>query len=280
MKDLTSSPHQPQTDDVANSNTKSGILRAGDIVLIVSRDKREFFVRLEPGKQFQNHQGVLEHDNLIGQKWGATVESHLGYAHLLLPPSLEQLIRNIKRNTQIIYPKEIGYILMKMNIGPGTRVLEAGTGSGGLTLALARMVMPYGHVYTYEAREDIQSIAIKNIENFGLTEFVTFKLRDIETGFDECNIDALFLDVREPWLYLDHVHAALKGGGFFGALLPTTNQVADLLYYMQYQDFGFIEVEELFLRAYKPIPRRLRPTDRMIAHTGYLVFARALLHQD
>ena len=105
MKDLTPSTHKPQTDNDTNADIKPGALQAGDIVLIVSRDKREFFVRLEPGKQFQNHQGVLEHDNLIGKQWGATVASHLGYAHLLLPPSLEQLVRNIKRNTQNCFKK-------------------------------------------------------------------------------------------------------------------------------------------------------------------------------
>jgi len=251
-------------------------VQPGDIVLLVGKDRKETITFVEPGKVFQTHHGVLPHDAIIGQQWGESVATHLGYAYQILPPSLEQLVRSIRRATQIVYPKEIGYMLMKMNIGPGTHIVEAGTGSGGLTLALARMVMPYGHVYTYEVRPEMQALAQKNLESLGMTKYVTFKTRDIDEGFDEKGVDAVFLDVRAPWDYLSHVHAALKGGGFFGSLLPTTNQVAALLRHLQQPAFGYTEVEELILRPYKPVPGRLRPFDRIIAHTGYLVFARAL----
>lgn len=258
----------------------SRYVHPSDIVLLVGKDRKEYIIAVGPGKEHQTHRGVLPHDTIIGSRWGETVETHIGYKYQILPPSLEQLVRSVKRATQIVYPKEIGYMLMKMNIGPGVRVVEAGTGSGGLTLALARMVMPHGHVYTYEARSDIHALAQHNLEHVGLTPFVTFTLRDIVEGFDEQGVDAVFLDVREPWDYLDQAHAALKGGGFFGSLLPTTNQVADLLYHLPQHGFGFIEVEELILRPYKPVPGRLRPFDRIIGHTGYLVFARALLDTE
>ena len=251
-------------------------VQPGDIVLLVGKDRKETITSVEPGKVFQTHHGVLPHDAIIGQQWGESVTTHLGYAYQILPPSLEQLVRSVRRATQIVYPKEIGYMLMKMNIGPGTHIIEAGTGSGGLTLALARMVMPHGHVYTYEVRPEMQALAQKNLENVGLASYVTFKVRDIGEGFDEQGVDALFLDVRAPWDYLQHVHAALKGGGFFGSLLPTTNQVAALLRHLQQPAFGYTEVEELILRPYKPVPGRLRPFDRIVAHTGYLIFARAL----
>ncbi|MFN2110190.1 MAG: tRNA (adenine-N1)-methyltransferase [Anaerolineae bacterium] len=251
-------------------------VQPGDIVLLIGKDRKESITFVEPGKEFQTHHGVLPHDTIIGRQWGESVATHLGYAYQILPPSLEQLVRSIRRATQIVYPKEIGYMLMKMNIGPGTRIIEAGTGSGGLTLALARMVMPHGHVYTYEVRPETQALAQKNLESLGLASYVTFKIRDIEEGFDEQGVDAVFLDVRTPWYYLQHVHTALKGGGFFGSLLPTTNQVAALLRHLEQPAFGYTEVEELILRPYKPVPGRLRPYDRIIAHTGYLVFARAL----
>ncbi|MGC9468267.1 MAG: tRNA (adenine-N1)-methyltransferase [Anaerolineae bacterium] len=250
---------------------------AGDLVLMVGSDRKTAIVRMQPGLEFQTHHGVLQHNDVIGKPWGDTVDTHLGYTYMILPPSLDELIRDIRRATQIIYPKEIGYMLMKMNIGPGTRVLEAGTGSGGLTLALARMVQPEGHVYSYEVRPDIQAIATENLARVGLDEFVTFKVRDIEEGFDEEGIDAVILDVREPWLYLDQVHRALRGGGFFGCLVPTVNQVGVLLRHLERGPYGFTEVEELLLRPYKAVPQRLRPIDRMIAHTGYMIFSRALL---
>ncbi len=259
-----------------NNEIDTRYIQPDDLVVFVDKTHHEFLRQVKPGVEFQTNHGVILYDDVIGKRWGGTILSHIGHPYLLLPPSMDQLIRSIRRTTQIIYPKDIGYILMKMNVGPGSRVLEAGTGSGGLTLALARMVRPNGRVYTYEVRHDIQALARKNLARVGLDPWVTFKLRDIQEGFDEQGVDALFLDVREPWQYLDHVSAALKGGGFFGSLLPTTNQVSLLLRYLEMQNFDFIEVEELMLRPYKPVPGRLRPADRMIAHTGYLIFARAL----
>jgi len=184
------------------------------------------------------------------------------------------MIMNVKRITQIVYPKESGHILLKLNVGPESRVIEAGTGSGALTLALAHAIRPYGRVYSYEQREEMSRAARKNLERVGLSEYVEFKVRDIAEGFDERDVDALFLDVRTPGLYLAQVREALTGGGFFGALVPTTNQVQELIRCLEVQRFADIEVLEILVRAYKPVAARLRPTDRMVGHTGYLIFAR------
>jgi tRNA (adenine57-N1/adenine58-N1)-methyltransferase len=174
-----------------------------------------------------------------------------------------------------MYPKDIGYILLKLNIMPGSRVVEAGTGSGGLALALARAVGATGRVYSYEVRPDILRLAEKNLQAVGLAENVEFVLDDIAQGFGETDVDAVFLDVRRPWLYLSQVDSSLKDSGFFGAILPTANQVSELVRALEAeQTFGYIEVEELMLRPYKAVPNRLRPADRMVAHTGYLIFAR------
>jgi tRNA (adenine57-N1/adenine58-N1)-methyltransferase len=163
-----------------------------------------------------------------------------------------------------------------MDVGPGSRVVEAGTGSGGLTVALARAVMPTGRVYSYEVRPDVLKLATRNLEKLGLLPFVELKERDIEEGFDEVGVDALFLDLRSPWEYLAQAHAVLKNGGFFGATLPTTNQVVRLIRVLPEHGFSAVEVEELLLRPYKAVPGRLRPMDRMVAHTGYLIFARKI----
>jgi tRNA (adenine57-N1/adenine58-N1)-methyltransferase len=132
-------------------------------------------------------------------------------------------------------------------------------------------------VYSYEYRPEIQAVARENLERLGLLPYTQLVVRDAAEGFDESDVDALFYDMREPWLYLEQAHVALKGGGFFGAILPTANQVSHLLHDMQHGGFAGIEVEELILRPYKAVPARLRPMDRMIAHTGYLVFARKVL---
>lgn len=184
---------------------------------------------------------------------------------------------HVKRASQIVYPKEIGYIILRMNIVPGSRIIEAGTGSGALTLALARLVRPDGKIFTYEERDDMLVQARKNFERVGVTDIIEVKQRDIRSGFDERGVDALFLDVREPWQFLLQAHAALKGGGFFGSLVPTTNQISDLLAEMdRLGGWAEIEVIEIFERHYKINAERLRPFDRMIGHTGYLIFARAV----
>ena len=248
-----------------------------DLALLVGRDRKSFILRLETGSQLHTHRGVVPHDSLIGSPWGTQLSTHLGYPFLLLRPSTDDLVRNLKRITQIVYPKDAGYILMKMSIIPGCRVIEAGTGSGGLTLVFAQAVSPTGRVYSYEVRPEMQRLARNNLEQLGWAEFVEFKARDIAEGFEECGADALFLDVPTPWDYLAQAHTALAGGGFFGCILPTTNQVSHLLGALEEANFGLIEVEELLLRQYKAVPARLRPMDRMVAHTGYLIFARALI---
>jgi len=155
--------------------------------------------------------------------------------------------------------------------------LEAGTGSGSLTTALAWAVGPHGQVISYEIRPEMQNLAKKNLERVNLAERVSFKLRDIGDGFDEQDVDALFLDVPNSYDYLAQVRKALKPGGYFGSILPTTNQVSRLLIALHQHGFSFVEVCEIILRFLKPVPDRLRPTDRMVAHTGYLIFARPVL---
>jgi tRNA (adenine57-N1/adenine58-N1)-methyltransferase len=179
--------------------------------------------------------------------------------------------------TQILYPKDIGFLLVTMGIGPGQHVIEAGTGSGALTTALAFSVGREGKVFSYDMRPDFQKLAKENLIRVGLDERVTFKTADIANGFDENEIDALFLDVPNPFDYMSQVKKALKPGGFFGCILPTTNQVIILLTALRHELFAFIDVCEVMLRYYQAEADRFRPTDRMVAHTGYLIFARPVL---
>jgi tRNA (adenine57-N1/adenine58-N1)-methyltransferase len=249
-------------------------MQANDTVLLISEDGKRFYTRLRSGHRQHTHQGIIEHDQLIGCSPGRKITSSTGHTYVVIEPSLAELMKEVNRKTQIVYPKEAGRIIFKLNIYAGRRVIEAGTGSGALTMALARFVAPNGRIYTYEAHQDLLQNAQTNLEKAGLADVVDFKLRNISHGFDERNVDALFLDVREPWKYLPQAKAALKPSGFFGAIVPTTNQISELLMALKTNDFGGVEVEENLLRVYKPVPGRLRPQDIMVGHTGYLVFAR------
>lgn len=254
--------------------------REGDLAQLVGLTHKHFIFILQAGGEFQSHRGVIKHDDLIGKPWGSQVFSHTGAPFFLLQPSMADILNELPRNTQILYPKDIGYILVQMGISEGQTVLEAGTGSGSMTIALAANVGSSGRVVSYEHKQDTQNLARKNLERVGLASRVDFKLRDIQEGFDETDADAFFLDVQNPYDYIGQVRAALKPGGFFGTLIPTFNQVEKVLYALKQSGFAFVEVCELFLRYYKTNPSRLRPTDRMVAHTGYLVFARKIEPTD
>jgi len=249
----------------------------GDTVMFVSKDRNTYIRVLEPGGQFQTHYGVVRYDDVAGQPYGARLQTHLGKDLWLLTPSTDDLVRHLRRESQIIYPKDLGYILIKLGVRPGATVVEAGTGSGALTLALAMTVGETGHVYSYDRRADMQHIAQANLAAAGLAGQVTWIQRDILDGFDAHNADALFLDLPNPWDYLEQARAALRGGGFFGSIVPTINQVEALTEALYRGPWFMVEIEELLLRGYKTIPQRIRPDEQMVGHTGYLLFARALV---
>ena len=258
-------------------NLHGTVAQEGDLAELVGSAHKVYIFNLKSGSEFHTHRGVILHDDLIGKSWGIQVFSHLGSPFFLMQPALGEILLELPRNTQILYPKEIGYILVTMGIGPGQHVLEAGTGSGALTSALAFAVGATGRVTSYEVRGEMQRTAIKNLDRLGLRDRVTLKLGDIANGFDETGVDALFLDVPNPFDYMPQVRKALKQGGFFGSILPTTNQVTILLTALRREGFAFIDVCEILLRFYKAEPDKLRPTDRMVAHTGYLIFARPVM---
>ena len=260
--------------------TTSSIARDGDLAQLVGLRHKHFILSLQEGAKFETHRGVIQHDDLIGKPWGTQVFSHLGSPFFLLQPSIADLLIDLPRTTQILYPKDIGFILVTMGVGHGQKVLEAGTGSGSMTTALAYAVGPAGQVISYEVKPDVQNLARKNLTRFGLASRVDFKLRDIGQGFDETDADSFFLDVPNPYDYIAQIRTALKSGGFLGCLVPTFNQVEKTLYALHQNNFAFVEVCEILLRYYQAIPNRLRPTDRMVAHTGFLVFARRIEPSD
>jgi tRNA (adenine57-N1/adenine58-N1)-methyltransferase len=249
---------------------------SGDLALFLNlRDDKRYLVQLKSGGQLHTHRGIIAHDAVIGQPWGRIVRTQMGTSFLVVEPSTADLVRHIKRSTQILFPKDVGYLMLKLSVRPGRLILEAGTGSGGMTLAMALATAPLGRVVSYEVRPEFQALAMRNLERANIPPgVVEFKLRDIAQGFDETAADAFFLDVSEPWNYVGQVAAALRGGAFFATLVPTMNQVIPTVQALEGGPFGLLEVEELLLRPYKAVSTRVRPADRMVAHTGYLIFAR------
>lgn len=249
------------------------IVKVNDLVLLVDTNHKQMIFRIQDGKDHQTHRGAIHPEDIIGKPYGSSLSTHIGDRFYFFRPTLRDILLNTVRRSQIIFPKDIGYILLRLSAGPGLRIIEAGTGSGALTTALAWAVGDTGRVYSYDKRIDLQKVAIRNLEANDLQNRVDFYHQDIAEGFRETDVDAVFLDVAEPHLYLDQVRAALVNGGVLGVILPTTPQVSLLLTELKRHSFLVRDVCEIMLRFYKPIPARLRPMDRMVAHTGYLIFA-------
>ncbi|MEA4855512.1 tRNA (adenine-N1)-methyltransferase [Solidesulfovibrio sp.] len=261
-------------------------MKQGDLILLVSPKGKRYLRRFVPDMILHTQEGMIRFADVAEAGCGGAVTTHLGHPFRILRPSTYDLVKGVKRSTQIMYPKEIGYVLLKLGIGPGVRVIEAGSGSGGLTLALAWHVGDTGRVYTFERRPEFFALSGENLEAVGLCGRVSRFHHDIATGFlpdchvpgdpltDPSDADALFLDVRTPWDYLEAAAAVVRPGAPVGFLLPTVNQISELLAAMEASPFEDVEVLEILVRRYKPVPERLRPEDRMVAHTGFLVFAR------
>ncbi|MCK4223021.1 tRNA (adenine-N1)-methyltransferase [Candidatus Bathyarchaeota archaeon] len=253
------------------------IIRDGKNVLLYLNRKRSYLVRVEKGKSFHTHKGFIEFDSLIGKKYGTSLFSSLGVEFVALEPILRDFVFKAQRRTQILYPKDIALIVMFGGIGSGCRVVEAGTGAGALTAALAFYVRPRGRVYSYEVRPEFQEIAHKNLEKARLEKYVQLKSQDVTLGIDEVDVDTVVLDLPTPWLVVPHAYAALKGSGGFVSFSPTIEQIVKTVEALE--DNGFVDVGtfECLMRGMQVIRGRTRPQTLMTGHTGYLTYARKAL---
>jgi len=231
-------------------------------------------LKVEEGKTFHTHKGYIKLDELIGKEFGVAFKSSLGILFTALKPTLEDYIMKSSRKTQITYPKDIALIVMFSGIGPGSRVVESGTGTGALTTALAHYVKPNGKVYTYEYREEFQKNAEKNLRRTNLLEFVELKSGDITTGIEECDLDAVVLDLAVPWLVVSHAYEALKPSGTIVSFSPTIDQVVKTVEALKENNFVFIETVECMMRAMQVERGKTRPHTMMTGHTGYITHAR------
>lgn len=249
------------------------MLAAGDLVFLWSPEKGDsYLIKIAPGSVQGSHLGQIPHDELIGMSYGDAVRTNKGAPFFALRPSIADLTRRIKRQTQVIFPKDSGFIIQHLNFAPGSTVVECGTGSGGLTSVFAHFVGDGGRVISYDRREEFSKLARSNLERLGIAHRVELKVKDIAEGFDERDADAVFLDVRDPWNYIAAARDALAGGHRLGILVPTFNQIEQTLDALNANMFADIQVLELMARWYKTDPRRIRPDDTMVGHTGFLIF--------
>ncbi len=246
-------------------------LKYGDIICLVSEDGKKWFVKLEP-KNFSTHKGVIDLSQIEGKKPGGFVYTNKNHRLYYLIPSFEEiLLHYVRRSTQIIYPKDAGYLILKLGIKEGMKILEAGTGSGAMTLLLAHYVGETGKIYTYEERKEFSAKAEKLLEDFGLKKRVCFFVKNIEEGIEEKDFDAAVIDLKEPEKYLSQIIDCLVEGGSFGIVVPTTNQVSAVIRLCENLPVLNLEVCEILFRKYKINPDRIRPFDIMVGHTAYLI---------
>jgi tRNA (adenine57-N1/adenine58-N1)-methyltransferase catalytic subunit len=247
-------------------------------VLLVDPKGRRYLITLEPGAGFHTHAGILAHDDVIGAVEGSVVLGSTGRRFTVLRPTLAEVVLKMPRGAQVIYPKDLAAILMAADIAPGVVVIEAGVGSGALSMALLRAG---AQVIGYELREDFAARAKANVAaTIGADAAYTVKIGDAGQGFEERCVDRVLLDLPEPWRVAPHAAEALRPGGILVSYLPTVNQTAQLRETLEHGPWGMEESFEVLRRTWHFSARSARPDHRMVAHTGFITVARRLAASD
>ncbi len=256
-------------------------IQDGSYIYIFLDAKRYWIRKVNAGEEFHSNKGIIKYDEIIGRPFGIKVESHSGQVFQIHKPSQTDIQISMGRNTQIVYPKDAGTILIEAGISAGCRVVEAGTGSGALTYILSKAVGPQGHIYTYENRENHYIQAEKNLKRHNALDNVTMHLKDIIEGIEENAVDAVVLDLATPWLAVDTAHNALKPSHYLVSYSPTIEQVMKTCKAMgESRQWGMIRTLEVLEREIMVRENKTRPTTWMVAHTGYMTFARTMTVEE
>jgi len=249
----------------------------GERVLLLDAKGRRYLVRLQEGGTFHFHGGAVRHDDLLGRQEGVVVSSASGASLAAYRPRLADFILKMPRGAQVVYPKDVGAILIFADVSPGARVLEAGTGSGSLTISLARAVGESGRVVSYELRPDHHDQAVRNVETYFGTIPAHVELREgdvVEAAAEAGRYSQIVLDLPQPWDCIDLACRVLEPGGVFCAYLPTTVQVQQLGLALEEAGFRDLETFETLMRTWHVAERSVRPNHRMVAHTGFVTVGR------
>jgi tRNA (adenine57-N1/adenine58-N1)-methyltransferase len=251
-------------------------VKKDEIVVLIDKNYNKYLISTSSKTDKYKGIGVFDPSILIGKEIGKQIE--IGSKKFwLLKPSLQDKLEGLKRKAQIILPRDAAQILMNCSIEPGQKIMEAGIGSGSLTTAIASMVSPKGKVISYDNREDFIKHAMKNLKKSNLEKFVETKFKDVTTGIDEKNMDAIILDIPNPWDVIKHAYRALKPGGYLCTYSPLSSQVEKTV--KEIKKYNFIEIKTIENIQRKMVVSEygMRPSFDMLGHTGYLTFARKVL---
>lgn len=249
------------------------VVEQNDIVVLIDKNLRKILVNTNGKTDRIRGIGVIDPKTLIGKEYGFKYE--IGNKQFwLLVPSLQDKLQGLHRQAQIILPRDAAHILMHCAIEPGQRVLEAGIGSGSLTIALASAIAPSGLVISYDIRKEFVDHAMRNLKQANLAQFVTIKIKDVTEGIEEKDVDAIILDIPNPWLAVMSAFTALKVGGYLCTYSPLISQVEQTVKAIKQHPFIECKTFENIQREMIVSKHGTRPSFEMLGHTGYLTFAR------
>lgn len=249
-------------------------IQEGSYVLLFHTPRKKWLTKVTADKKIHTHLGVIDVGATVGMEYGSVIRTTEGKVVFLLEPTIHDFIMKSERRTQIVYPKDLGFIAARTGMKNGSKILEVGTGSAATATFFASIVKPDGHVYSYDVNPDFMEIAKRNLEKAGMADYVTLNHHDPHLGVEEREMDIAIVDLGDPWTVLDQVHDALKGSGAFVAICPTMNQIEKTATELKKSGYADIETVELLIRVMEAREGMTRPSMRMIGHTTYLVFAR------
>ncbi|MEM3066642.1 MAG: tRNA (adenine-N1)-methyltransferase [Nitrososphaerota archaeon] len=250
------------------------VIQEGSRVLLLTERRKRYLVKVKPGVRFHTSEGYVDLSNLVGKRYGTRLTSNTGSVWFALKPTILDIVMKMPRPTQIVYPKDLGTVIFFGNIRPGSRVVEAGTGSGVLTAVMASYVMPYGVVYSYDVLEEHLENARKQLDELGLLPYVRLKQGDVTVAIEERDLDTVVLDIPTPWLAVPNAYKALSNGGVLVSLSPTIDQVMETVEALNSSGFVDITTIELLMRTLRVKRGMTRPDHMMRAHTTYITIAK------
>ncbi|MCS7138748.1 MAG: tRNA (adenine-N1)-methyltransferase [Crenarchaeota archaeon] len=255
------------------------VFKEGDDVLLVSSRGKRRIVKIQ-GERIHTHKGYLVTSDIIGKNPGIIVRTHVGEEMLALRPSIADYIPKLTRRTQVIYPKDIGYVVLSLGVSSGSMVLEAGTGSGAATMVIASLVKPNGRVFSCDINEESIEIARRNLERVGLTNYVELIHGDIKSIDFKVLFDAAIIDIPDPWNTLRKIVGFLKTSARICIVVPTMNQLEKVYRAMLEANIAHLETVEIMLRRIRPFEGRVRPESIMIGHTAYLMIGAKIIREN